>query len=144
MKFNIVGKPVIRPDGYAKVTGKAKFADDWNLPNQLYGVAVRLPASHAKIKSIDFSAIENAPGLVTICDWRDVPGKNKVGIIRHDQPIFCNEKIVTPGDVVALLVGEDEQNLRSLAEQVKFEIEELPVLTDPRRALESDAPLVHP
>ncbi|OQX84137.1 xanthine dehydrogenase [candidate division KSB1 bacterium 4484_87] len=144
MKFNIVGKPVIRPDGYAKVTGKAKFADDWNLPNQLYGVAVRLPASHAKIKSIDFSAIENVPGLVTICDWRDVPGKNKVGIIRHDQPIFCNEKIVTPSDVVALLVGEDEQNLRSLAEQVKFEIEELPVLTDPRRALESDAPLIHP
>ncbi len=144
MKFNIVGKPVIRPDGYAKVTGKAKFADDYNLPDQLYGVAVRLPVAHAKIKSIDFSEIEKSDEIVTICDWRDVPGKKKIGVIRHDQPVFCYEKIVTPGDVVALLVGKNEAKLRQLAEKVKFDVEELPVLTDPKKALEKDAPLIHP
>ncbi len=143
-KFNIVGKPVIRQDGLEKVTGQAKFADDINYPNQLYGVMVRVPVAHAKIRSIDYSAIENHPALTTICDANDIPGAKKVGPIKQDQPIFCYQKIVTPGDVVAMLVGESEEELLRLRELVNVEYEPLPVLTDPRKALEPDAPLIHP
>ncbi|MDW7681818.1 MAG: xanthine dehydrogenase, partial [bacterium] len=86
--FNLVGKPVIRQDGYAKVTGKARFADDINYPDQLFGVMVRLPIAHARIKKIDFSEIENHPSVITICTAGDISGSNISGIIKQDQPVF--------------------------------------------------------
>jgi len=142
--FNIVGKPVIREDGYEKVTGASQFADDINFPGQLYGVMVRLPLSHAEIKKIDYSAFKNNTHIHTICDASDIPGSKKIGVVRWDQPVFCDEKIVTPGDVVAMLLGESEQQLLRLRNRIRFSARELPVLTDPAKALEPDAPLIHP
>ena len=143
-KFSVIGKPVIRQDGLEKVTGQAKFADDINYPNQLFGVMVRIPAAHAKIRSVDTSALKDHPALVTICDASDVPGAKKVGPIKQDQPVFCYDKAVRPGDVVAMLVGESEEELLPLRDLVKVDYEPLPVLIDPRKALEPDAPLIHP
>ncbi|HEX9974281.1 MAG TPA: xanthine dehydrogenase family protein molybdopterin-binding subunit, partial [bacterium] len=142
--FSLIGKSIPRHDAYAKVTGQAKFADDINVLAQLFGVMVRVPVAHAKINSIDFSAIQNDPAIIAICDWRDIQGDKKIGIIKKDQPIFSFEKIVTPGDVLAMLVGESEQALLHLRDKVKVEYELLPVLTDPQRALAPDAPLIHP
>jgi CO/xanthine dehydrogenase Mo-binding subunit len=143
-KFNKIGKPIIRQDGYAKVTGKAKFANDINYPNQLFGVMVRLPVVHAKIINVDYSEIESNPSIKAIITSKDIPGENKIGIIKKDQPIFCDEKIVTPGDVVGMLVGESEQELLALREKIKYDYEQLPVLTDPAKALQPYAPLIHP
>ncbi|MCX8056211.1 MAG: xanthine dehydrogenase family protein molybdopterin-binding subunit [Ignavibacteria bacterium] len=143
-KFNVVGKPVIRQDGRAKVTGQAKFADDYKFPNMLFGVMVRTNSTHALIKKIDYSSIANDKNIITIVDANDIKGLKKTGLIRKDQPVFAFEKIVTPGDVVAMLVGENEDELRTLARKVKIELEELPVLTDPEKALDENAPLIHP
>ena len=142
--FSIVGKPVIRTDGLEKVTGQAKFADDINFSGQLFGVMVRIPAAHANIRSVDYSAIQDDPALVTICDANDVPGAKKIGPIKQDQPVFCFDKVVTSGDVMAMLVGSSEEALLKIRDRVKIEFEPLPVLTDPLKALEPDAPLIHP
>jgi CO/xanthine dehydrogenase Mo-binding subunit len=142
--FNVVGKPVVREDGYEKVTGEALFADDINFPNQLFGVMVRLPVAHAIIKSIDYSPLKNDKNLICICDADDIPGTKKVGTVRTDQPVFSSHKVVTPGDVIAMLVGENKEALRSLIKKVKIEYDELPILSDPCRALEPEAPLIHP
>ncbi len=143
-EFSIVGKPVTRVDGLEKVTGQAKFADDFNFPDQLFGVMVRIPVAHAYIKSIDYSAIKDHPAVVTICDANDVPGAKKIGPIKKDQPIFCYDKVVTPGDVLAMLVGPSEETLLKLRSKINIDYEPLPVLTDPRKALQEDAPLIHP
>lgn len=142
--FNIVGKPVIRRDGCAKVTGKAKYADDFRFEGELYGVMVRTNSSHAIIKKIDYSEIADNPSVKLIIDANDIPGKKKVGPIKQDQPVFCNERIVTPGDVIAMLVGEKESELRQLAKRIRIELEELPLLENPRNALDKDAILIHP
>lgn len=143
-KFNIVGKPVIRQDGYAKVTGKAKYADDYRFDEELYGVMVRTNSSHAIINRIDFSPIENHPVIHSIITHKDITGNKKVGPIKQDQPIFCYEKIVTPGDVVAMIVGEDEVILRELAKKVSFDLEELPIIEDPTTSLAKDSIIIHP
>jgi CO/xanthine dehydrogenase Mo-binding subunit len=143
-KFNIIGKALPREDGYGKVTGEARFADDINIPSQLYGVMVRVQTAHARIKSIDYSEVENHPAVKAICDDRDIPGARKIGVVRWDQPVFCREKIVTPGDVIAMLVGESEEELLSLPDAVRVEYEELPVLSDPEQALKKRAVLIHP
>jgi CO/xanthine dehydrogenase Mo-binding subunit len=142
--FNIVGKQVIRQDALEKVTGKAKFADDINEPGQLYGVMVRIPTVHATIDKIDYSEVLQSSSNVFIIDSNDIQGSKLVGPIRKDQPIFAFEKVVTPGDVTAMLVGESEEELKSLTKKVKVTYTELPVLTDPAKALNPDAPKIHP
>jgi CO/xanthine dehydrogenase Mo-binding subunit len=142
--FQTVGKAVERQDGLEKVTGRARFADDFTFAGQLAAVMVRTPHAHAKIRSVDFSAIEHHPSLVAICDARDIPGSNCVGVVRRDQPIFSDERIVTTGDVVAMLVGPSEEDLFLLRDQVVVTCDPLPVLDDPTQALDPGAPLIHP
>ncbi len=143
-KFNLVGKPVIRIDGLEKVTGTAKFADDQYFPGQLTGVMLRLPVAHARLGEIDYSPVRNDKRILAVCDHRDVPGEHKIGLIRADQPVFCRDKIVTPGDVIAMLIGESEQAVRPFLKKIKVDHEVLPVLTDPEAALQPGAPLIHP
>ena len=100
--FNVVGKPVVREDGYEKITGEALFADDINFPNQLFGVMVRLSVAHAILKSIDYSQLKNEGNLTCICKADDIPGTKKVGTVRPDQPIFSSHKVITPGDAIAI------------------------------------------
>jgi len=143
-EFHVVGKAVERPDALEKVTGQARFADDFSFPNQLAAVMVRTPFVHAQIHSVDYSAIASHPALTAICDARDVPAAKKIGTVRNDQPVFCEERIVTPGDVVAMLVGPSEEELLGLRDRIKIDGQPLPVLDDPARALDEDAPLIHP
>jgi len=142
--FSIVGTHIIREDGLAKVTGRMKFAADYNFPDQLHAVMVRLPLVHARIIHIDFSALANHPAITTICDANDIPGAKKVGPIRKDQPVFSYEKVVTAGDVVAMLVGPSKEELIELRNKIQIDFEPLPVLTDTEKALQSDSPLIHP
>ena len=142
--FSLIGKTIPRQDTYAKVTGQAKFADDYNFHDQLFGVMVRIPVAHAIIHHINYSTIQNNPAITAICDSQDVPADKKIGIIKKDQPIFAFEKIVTPGDVVAMLIGESERELLQLLDHVKVDYETLPILTDPQKALLPEAPLIHP
>jgi CO/xanthine dehydrogenase Mo-binding subunit len=143
-QFNVVGKNVIRQDGFAKVTGQAKFADDYKFHGMLNGVMVRLPVAHAKLRSIEYPGLLNNPSITTICDAEDIPGAKKVGPIKQDQPVFAFDKIVTPGDAVAMLVGKDEKMLRKLTSMVKVDYEKLDVLSDPLKALDENSPLIHP
>ena len=71
--FSVIGTTPLRPDGLDKVTGKARFADDFHLPGMLHGKILRSPHAHARIKSIDTRAAE-APARRTRCrDRRGFP-----------------------------------------------------------------------
>jgi CO/xanthine dehydrogenase Mo-binding subunit len=143
--FSVVGKPVARQDAYDKVTGTALYADDYSFHGMLFGVMVRVPATHATIDKIEYSPeLLNNKNVTAICDANDCPAAKKVGPIKQDQPIFSFEKILTPGDVVAMLVGPHEEELIKLRSEVKVSFTPLPALTDPLKALEADAPLIHP
>lgn len=143
-EFSVVGKKIIREDGFDKVTGQAKFADDYKFDGMLHSVMLRIPEAHAKINSIDFSAIEKSDSLFSIITSADIPGTKKVGMIKNDQPIFCDETVVTPGDVLAMLIGESETQLRSLLSKIQVNYTPLPVLTDPKKSLDKDSILIHP
>ena len=90
------------------MTGSAKFADDLMFPNMLFGVMVRIPYSHAEIKNVDYSRILTSHELTTVCDSNDIPGKKNIGPIRSDQPVFCDKRVRTPGDVICMLLGESK------------------------------------
>jgi xanthine dehydrogenase YagR molybdenum-binding subunit len=62
----VLGKRITRLDGPIKVTGKAKYAYDINLPGLLYGRLIASPHAAATIKSIDVSAAEKMPGVKAV------------------------------------------------------------------------------
>ncbi len=142
--FNIVGKEVIRQDGYAKVTGKALFADDIKIHDLHYAAQIRTKVAHAELMNIDYSAIEDDPNLIAVCDSRDIPAVNIVGLVKRDQPIFADKKIVTEGDVVAIVIAKSLQLAKELASRVKVNYKELPILSDPLQSLNESSPLIHP
>jgi CO/xanthine dehydrogenase Mo-binding subunit len=59
--FNSVGTRPIRPDGIDKVTGRARYGADFNMPGQLVGKILRSPHAHATIRKIDTSKAEALP-----------------------------------------------------------------------------------
>ncbi|NND66689.1 MAG: xanthine dehydrogenase family protein molybdopterin-binding subunit, partial [Halioglobus sp.] len=71
--FKYVGTRPVRPDGPDKVTGRAKYGADLNLPGMLHAHYVRSPHAHAVIKSIDFSAALQLPGVVATMTGDDLP-----------------------------------------------------------------------
>ena len=67
-KHTISGKPTVRTDARAKVTGEAVFTGDIRLPGMLYAAILRPPAHGAKLKSADTSAAEKFPGAQVVRD----------------------------------------------------------------------------
>lgn len=65
-EFKVIGKGVIRTDAVDKVTGRALYTADLTLPGMIYGVFVRSPYAHARIKRIDTSKAWKVPGVVAI------------------------------------------------------------------------------
>ena len=61
-----IGTRPLRPDGVDKVTGRARYGADINLPGQLFGCVLRSPHAHARIKSIDISQVK----ILKICHPR--------------------------------------------------------------------------
>ena len=63
---NVIGQRIQRIDGPDKVTGKAKFTYDINLPGMLYGKILRCPHPHARVVQIDTSKAEKLKGVKAV------------------------------------------------------------------------------
>src|SRR6266542_6382555 len=93
-EFSIVGKRAAKPDALAKVTGAAKYADDFVLPRMLHGRILRSTHAHALIRRLDTSAAEALPGVVCVLTGKDLP--HPFGIFpsnRDDENVFALDKV---------------------------------------------------
>ena len=138
-----IGKKVPQILSSKKATGKLKYPSDIYLENMLWGVVVRSKYPHAVIKRIDTTKAENFPGVVKVLTWRDIPGENGFGIVVHDQPALCKDKVRYVGDAVALIAAETREIAEKARELVEIDYEPLPVVKDPILAMSEDSPKVH-
>src|SRR4051812_29000867 len=91
----------LRKEGLAKVTGKAQYVDDIHLEGSLYGTTVRSDCSRGRIKNISFEG--NIPwNEFVIVTARDIPGKNYVALILHDQPVLADGVVNHPEEPIVL------------------------------------------
>jgi CO/xanthine dehydrogenase Mo-binding subunit len=74
VEYKQIGTTPVRPDGFDKVTGRAQFGADVNLPNMIHGKVLRSPHAHALIKSVDLSAALAIPGVYAAISGADFPG----------------------------------------------------------------------
>ena len=72
-EFNVVGTRPIRQDGAEKVTGRARYGADVNLPGLLHARVLRSPHAHARIKSINTSKAEALEGVRGVVTSEDLP-----------------------------------------------------------------------
>ena len=121
-----VGTNVKRKDGIGKATGRTKYVDDVTFPGMLYGRTVRttIPCGRVTNVRLDF----DRTGF-TVCDWRDIPGKNVVALIVDDQPCLVERLVRHVAEPVVLLAHEDLDAL--LAARVVIEYEQDAPVFDP-------------
>jgi len=133
-----------RNDAQAKVSGKAKYTDDYTLPGMLHAVPLHAPVASAKLISIDCSEALKLHGVIAVYTAKDIPGNIKFGQIIKDYPTLVNKRIRSTGDVLALVVASGREIALSALPLIKVELVEIPALFDPEEALKPDAPLINP
>ena len=137
-----IGDSPLRPDGTLKVTGEFAYASDLWHDDMVWGVTLRSPHPHARIRSIDITEALKLPGVSAVLTADDVPGRNAVGLEHSDQPVLADGVVRYQGEPVALVAADHPETARRAAARIVVDYEELPALTDPRRALDDDAPQV--
>src|SRR5688572_27167307 len=115
--MNAVGQNVKRKDGIGKATGRVKYADDLVFPGMLYGRTIRTTIPAGRIKDINFRL---GPGF-TICDWRDIPGKNIVALIVDDQPCLVEREVRHVAEPIVLVAHEDRDKLITADVSIEYE-----------------------
>ena len=138
-----IGHSYPRPDAVDKVTGAAKFADDYDFPGLLHGATLRAAYPHARILSIDTTQARALPGVHAVLTHEDVPGRNRHGLVFPDWPVLCDDKVRYAGDAVAIVAAETPELARQATELIQVEYEPLPVVASAEQARQPDAALVH-
>lgn len=136
------GPSAFRHDAVAKVTGRAKYTDDYTFHGMLHAVPVYSEYVHAENLRIDTGKAEDMPGVVRVFTAADVPGKVRYGQIEEDYCMFAESKILFAGDVTALVVAQTRAQALAAAEKVAVHADPLPPVTDPEQALAEDAPVI--
>ena len=146
-----IGQRTIRPDGVDKVTGRAAFAADTNMPGMIWGKVLRSPHPHARIKSIDTSKAEALPGVKAVVTARDIvdfPLDKSVMLGIQDMRWMCRnvmarEKALFPGHPVAAVAATTEAIAAQACELIEVDYEVLPWSIEIDDALKPDAPILH-
>ena len=152
-EFDSVGKNPIRHDGADKVTGRARYGADNNMPGMLYGKILRSPHAHAIIKSVDASAAEALTGVhavVTSADWPETSMKltdlaegsiHNLGFLSMN--ILARGKALYKGHPIAAVAAVNAHLAEQALALIKVEYEVLkPVLTA-AEAMAKGAPILH-
>src|SRR6266545_5359687 len=142
--YQVIGKPLGRVDGTEKVTGTARYAADIILPGTLYGMSLKSPYAHARIKRIDTTAAKALPGVHAVLTGEDVREAGKWGRMVKDVPVIADSYVRWAGERVAAVAADDEDIAAQALDLIEVEYEELTPILDPEEAMKPDAPILHP
>ena len=121
MRNSHVGAPMPRIEAAAKVSGTARYVDDINLPEMLYGLTIRSSVSKGKINGIKFDQNFDWSGF-TIVLAKDIPGDNVVALITDDQPYLASDYINHSEEPVVLIAHADKHRLERARNRVTVDI----------------------
>jgi aldehyde oxidoreductase len=151
------GKPLVRPNAMAKACGVCDYGDDVELkmPAETLKVVLVMPriTNHAKILSIDYSEAEKMPGVVKVITAKDIEGANRLmayqfsprtDVFDQVHKLLQDEKIVSWGNVVAMVAADTKAHAQAAAYAVKVEIEQLPEYMNYLDVVMPDAMRIHP
>jgi len=122
-------------NGKLHVSGRSHFiADEAPLSGMLHARFFFSPVAHARIKNMDLSAAEAYPGVHKVISAIDIPGENMIGHVIKDEPLFPTDEIMYKGQVLAMVLAEDDMIAEAAAALIKVEYEELEPILEIRQA----------
>ena len=137
-KYKLIGKNYTTGDLYAKVTGKAKYAEDYRADGMLFCKLALSPMPHARVRSIDDRAARAMPGVKGILTADDLPAPAD-SINDNGTVILTNKKgdrglTMEPlyqGDPILAVAAVDEVTAADAIERIRLDLEPLPFVVDP-------------
>jgi carbon-monoxide dehydrogenase large subunit len=140
-----MGHSIKRKEDLRFIQGKGNYIDDVQLPGMVYGHMVRSPYAHARIKAIRTEEAKKLPGVLAVITGEDLAKANLAWMptLFHDkQMVLATGKVLFQSQEVAFVVAEDRYTAADAADLVEIDYEELPVLVDPHKAQDADAPIL--
>ena len=152
-----IGQGVPRFEDPRLVRGGGHYIDDVVYPGMAFGVVLRSPHAHARIKSIDVNAAKASPGVlavITAADWKasgfgalpSHPGLKRRGGAPMALPrytVLAEDRVRWVGDCVAFVVAETAAQAMDGAELIEIDYEPLPAVTSVAEAVKPGAPRVY-
>jgi CO/xanthine dehydrogenase Mo-binding subunit len=134
MASKLVGQNYTPPDLVAKVTGRARYAEDFHAEGMLFCKLLLSPMPHARVRRVDAQealAMHGVRAVLTADDLPALPG----GVERAltNEPLYAGEPILAVAAV-------DEVTAAEAVERIEVELEPLPFVTDPLESLRPDGP----
>lgn len=136
-----IGKSVQRKEAWDKVTGKARYTDDFPITGILCAQLLTSTYAHARILKIDTSEALRVPGVKAVLTGADCP--ELFGPLVMDRPALAKDVVRYAGEPVAMVVAQDEPSAKEAVGMIDVLYEQLPVILTPTEAMAKDAPLIH-
>jgi 4-hydroxybenzoyl-CoA reductase alpha subunit len=138
-----IGKPLMKVDAMAKVSGETLFADDLALPRMLFCKILRSPHPHARIRGVDTRGAEAMEGVVATLVGSELPIPFGILPVSQDEHALCFDKVRFAGDPVAAVAAVDEETAERAIHRITVDYEVLPEIMSIEDALAEDAPRIH-
>ncbi len=152
-EFNVVGTRPIRQDGAEKVTGRARYGADINLPGLLYARVLRSPHAHARIKSVNTARAEALAGVRAVVTSADLPQpRGRISDMTEASMVnpkflsnncLADDKALYRGHAVAAVAATSAHIAEQALELIEVEYEVLDSVTDVLEAMQPGAPVLH-
>ncbi|MCB9210740.1 MAG: selenium-dependent xanthine dehydrogenase [Ignavibacteriales bacterium] len=141
-----VGSRYPKYDADKLTLGQAPFVDDMKFEGMVFGALKFSDHPRAIVKSINFEKAQSKKGVIKIITANDIPGSKYTGLIVQDWPMMISvgEETRYVGDVLAIVVADTQDIAREAVKLIEVKYEILPPLTDMEKALDDDAPQIHP
>ncbi len=134
MAYQLLGKNFVPPDIAAKVTGRAKYSEDFRAEGMLFCKLLTSPMPHARVRNIDASEALKMPGVIAILTPDDVPQfPDPEDLILYKEPYYVGAPILAVAAV-------DELTAANAIEKIKVDLEPLPFTLDPLDSLYPGGP----
>lgn len=146
-QYKVIGKNYQTADLYAKVTGQAKYAEDFRIDGMLFCKLLLSPVPHGRVKHLDTSKALRMPGVKAILTADDLPAPadsvTDLGVVIKGNPrgerALTNEPLYQ-GEPVLAVAAVDEYTAAEAIEAIDIEFEPLPFVLDPLDSLRPDGP----
>jgi CO/xanthine dehydrogenase Mo-binding subunit len=142
MAYKSVNKSVPRIEGADKVSGKMRYAADLDFPKALAAKILRSSFPHARIVRVDATKALKLRGVHAVITGADVGGV-MVGLRMKDMPLLAAERVRYVGEPVAAVAADNDEIAEEALNLIDVQYQELPYVTDPVKALEPGAPVLH-
>ena len=145
--YKLIGKNYPTPDLVAKVTGKAKYAEDYRAEGMLFAKLLLSPMPHARVRHIDASAALAMPGVRAILTMDDLPAPadaiTDLGVVIRAHPLGERGLAMEPvyqGEPILAVAAVDELTAAEAIEKIHIDYQRLPFNVDPLDTLRPGSP----